>query len=173
MNYVRITAQGRSHLCKMADIEEADEWSAHFHATHHVAQKPQSRMPSNWEGTCMTQEELATVLPDKFVRDQSISAALLCLEEALNLHFSEEELAFEQRKWCGVSLRASTNDHVNRRKPRQDMLADNLPESSLQPVPLHNGATMLRNNEAYAGMMEKGSNKPEIQMFGPNTLPFT
>ena len=34
--------------------------------------------------------------------------------------------------------------------PLQDILADDLPESSLQLVSLHDGATMLGNNEAYA-----------------------
>ena len=30
---------------------------------------------------------------------------------------------------------------------------------------------MLRNNEAYAGMMQKGSDEPEIEILSPNTLP--
>jgi hypothetical protein len=64
------------------------------------------------------------------------------------------------------------DNYINGRKPPQDSLADNLTESSLQPIPLHNGATMLRNNEAYAGMMEKGSNESEIQMLSSNSLSF-
>ena len=32
---------------------------------------------------------------------------------------------------------------------------------------------MLGNDEAYAGMMQKGSNDSELEMLGPNPLPFT
>ena len=31
---------------------------------------------------------------------------------------------------------------------------------------------MLGNDEAYAGMMQKGSDDPEIEVLGPDTLPF-
>jgi hypothetical protein len=94
-----------------------------------------------------------------------------CSREALDLHSSGEELALERRKWCRVGFGPSANDHVDGRDPLQDVLADDLPESSLQLVALHNGATMLRNNEAYAGMMQKGSDEPEIEILSPNTLP--
>jgi hypothetical protein len=32
---------------------------------------------------------------------------------------------------------------------------------------------MLRNDEAYAGMMQKGSDNSELEMLEPNSLPFT
>jgi hypothetical protein len=32
---------------------------------------------------------------------------------------------------------------------------------------------MLRNDEAYAGMMQKGSDDSELDMLKPNSLPFT
>jgi hypothetical protein len=79
----------------MADIEVIDGLSAHHHATRRIAQEPLWRRPSNWEGTCMMQGELATVLPDKHVPEQPVAAALLCLGETLDLHFSGEELALE------------------------------------------------------------------------------
>jgi hypothetical protein len=37
----------------------------------------------------------AKVLPDNRAPGESVFAALLCLEEALNLHFSRAELALE------------------------------------------------------------------------------
>jgi hypothetical protein len=43
----------------------------------------------------MTQGGSATVLLDKHVPEQSVSAALPCLGETPDLHFSEEELALE------------------------------------------------------------------------------
>jgi hypothetical protein len=32
---------------------------------------------------------------------------------------------------------------------------------------------MLRYDEAYAGMMQKGSEDPKLEMLGPDALPFT
>jgi hypothetical protein len=32
---------------------------------------------------------------------------------------------------------------------------------------------MLRDNEAYAGVLKKGSDYSELEMLGPNSLPFT
>jgi hypothetical protein len=52
-------------------------------------------------------------------------------------------------------------------------LADDFPESSLQLITLHNGATMLWNDEAYAGMMQKGSDDPEVERLGSDALPLT
>lgn len=43
----------------------------------------------------MMQGELATVLPDKHVPEEPVSAALLCPGESPNLHFPGEELALE------------------------------------------------------------------------------
>lgn len=53
------------------------------------------------------------------------------------------------------------------------MLANYLPDSSLQPISFHYRTTILRNDEAYAGMMQKGSDYSELEMLGPNSLPFT
>jgi hypothetical protein len=55
-----------------------------------------------------------------------------------------------------------TNDHVHGRNPLQDTQTDYLPESSLQPISFHYGATILGNDEAYARVMQKGSNDPEL-----------
>jgi uncharacterized protein (DUF1501 family) len=97
----------------------------------------------------------------------------MCLEEALDLHSSGEELALEWRECGRISLGPSANDHVDGRDPLQDILADDLPESSLQLITLHNGATMLGNDEAYAGMMKKGSDELEVEMLSSDALPFT
>lgn len=79
----------------MADIAVADGSPAHCLATHRVAREPRWRTQSNLEGTCMMQGELATVLPDKHVPEEPVSAALLCPGESPNLHFPGEELALE------------------------------------------------------------------------------
>jgi hypothetical protein len=78
-----------------------------------------------------------------------------------------------QRRECGrIGFGPSANDHVDGRNPLQDILADDLPESSLQLITLHDGATMLGYDEAYAWMMQKGSDDPEVEMLSSNALPF-
>ena len=97
----------------------------------------------------------------------------MCLQEALDLRSFGDELALEGRECCRIGFGPSANDHVDGGDPLQNILADNLPESSLQLIALHNGAAMLGNDEAYAGMMQKGSDNSEVERLGPNALPFT
>ena len=102
----------------------------------------------------------------------SVPTASRSLEEALYLHFPFKELTLQGREGGRISFGPSANDHVDGRNPLQDVRADDLPESSLQLVTLHNGASMLGNDEAYAWMMEKGSDDPELEMLSTNSLPF-
>ncbi len=82
------------------------------------------------------------------------------------------KFSFKQGKRGLVRVWLSANDHIHRRDPLQHIQADNLPESSLQPIPLYNRAPMLRNNEAYSWMMKKGSDYTELEMLSPDSLPF-
>jgi hypothetical protein len=119
-------------------------------------------MPNSWEETCTTKAGEARESPDTSVREISVSATLQCTEEAFDLRFSGEKLTLEYSEGGGIRFGPSTNDHVHGRDPLQDILADDLPESSLQLISLHNRATMLGNDEAYAGMAEKGSDDSEV-----------
>lgn len=99
--------------------------------------------------------------------------ALVRLEETFGALSSSDEFALEGGEGGRIGFGPSANDHVDGIDPLQDVQADDLTESSLQLVTLHNGATMLRYDEAYAGMMQKGSDNSELEMFEPNSLPFT
>jgi hypothetical protein len=103
---------------------------------------------------------------------RSRRTALLRLKKARGAFCSGNEFALEWGECGWVGFGPSANDHINGINPLQDVQADDLPESSLQPISLHNRATMLRNDEAYAGMMQKGSDYPELEMLEPNPLPF-
>jgi hypothetical protein len=119
-------------------------------------------MPNSWEETCTTKAGEARESPDTYVREISVSAALQRTEETFDLRFSEKKLTLEYSEGGGIRFGPSTNDHVHGRDPLQDILADDLPESSLQLISLHNRATMLGNDEAYAGMAEKGSDDSKV-----------
>jgi hypothetical protein len=119
-------------------------------------------MPNSWEETCTMKAGEARESPDKYVREIPVSAALQRTEETFYLSFSEKKLTLEYGKCGGIRFGPSTNDYVHGGDPLQDILADDFPESSLQLISLHDRATMLGNDEAYARMTEKGSDDSEI-----------
>lgn len=84
---------------------------------------------------------------------------------------SRSELSLEHGERGYICVWLGANDHINGRNPLQYVQADKFPKSSFQAIPLHDGASMLRNNKAYAGMMQKGSDHPELEMLSPNPLP--
>jgi hypothetical protein len=53
------------------------------------------------------------------------------------------------------------------------MSTTDLSQPSLEPVATDARASVLRNDEAYAGVMQKGSDHPELEMPGSDALPFT
>jgi hypothetical protein len=128
-------------------------------------------MPNSWGGTCRMRAGEARVPPDKHARGRSRSVASLCCEETFDLLLAQKKLVLECGKCGRIGFGPSANDHVDERHPLQDILADDFPESSLQPISLHNRVTMFGNNEAYAAMMEKGSDDPEVQMLSSDSLP--
>ena len=56
---------------------------------------------------------------------------------------------------------------------RENITAQDLPKSPFQAVPLHNRMPVLRNDDAYPWMTQKGSEDPNLEVFGSSSLPFT
>jgi hypothetical protein len=73
-----------------------------------------------------------------------------------------------------VGLRAGTNDHVHAqsRNTGKNLAPYNFAKASLQTVAFHDGVPVLRNNDADSWMMQKGSEDPNLEMFGSSSLPF-
>lgn len=100
-------------------------------------------------------------------------SALCRWKEILDTIPSRTELSLERGKRGSICVWLSANDHVDGRDPLQHTQADNLAKSSLEPIPLDDGASVLGNDEAYARVMQKGSDHSELQMLSPNSLPLT
>jgi hypothetical protein len=118
-------------------------------------------------------EGKVTRLLDSPAPRRSEANASRCLEEPFGAFSSGLKLALEGCKGSRIGFWPSANDEVDGRDPLQDVQADDFPESSLQLIPLHDRVAMLGNDEAYAGMMQKGSDDSELEKLGPNSLPFT
>lgn len=119
------------------------------------------------------QEEQETERSDNPAQATSGATSSLCLEESLDAFPTGEKLALEGSEGGRIGFGPSPNDYIDGRNPLQDVQADDLPESSLQLITLYDGATMLGNDEAYAGMMQKGSDDSELEILEPNPLPFS
>ena len=117
-------------------------------------------------------EEQETERSDNPAQATPGATASQCLKESLGTFSSRQQLALEGIEGGRIGFGPSANDHVDGRNPLQDVQADDLPESTLQLITLHDGATMLGNDEAYAGMMAKGSDNSELEVLEPNPLPF-
>lgn len=56
---------------------------------------------------------------------------------------------------------------------REDLAPHNFPKSSLEAIALHDGPVVLRNDDANPWMTQKGSEDPNLEVFGSSSLPFT
>jgi hypothetical protein len=65
------------------------------------------------------------------------------------------------------------NHDVERRSAWKQQQSAQLAKPSFQPIPVDRGSAVLRNDEADAGMVEtrKGSDSPNVEMFGSESLP--
>jgi hypothetical protein len=74
-----------------------------------------------------------------------------------------------------VGPRARANHKVDTSlgKQRKNIAPCDFPKTSLQAIPLHNGMPVLRDNDADPWMTQKGSEDPNLEVFGSSSLPFT
>jgi len=75
-----------------------------------------------------------------------------------------------------VGLVPRANRYVERRlapKGGQQLQADEFAEPSLETVAIHGGVLMARHHDSDTRRSERGSEDPDIEMHGPNSLPLS
>ena len=73
------------------------------------------------------------------------------------------------RPWTGPDNEIRTQV----RQEREDLASHQLPQATLQAVALHDRMPVLRNDDANPWMTQKGSEDPNLEVFGSSSLPFT
>jgi len=68
-----------------------------------------------------------------------------------------------------------THDEIRTqlRKEWKDLAPHQLPQAAFQAIAFHDGMPMLRNDDANPWMTQKGSEDPNLEVFGSSSLPFT
>jgi hypothetical protein len=74
-------------------------------------------------------------------------------------------------QWNAIGFTPSSNDDVHRRDVPDQVATDRFTQMALEPVSLHVGVSVFRNDEPNTGMMQKGSDSPELEMLGQDALP--
>ena len=71
---------------------------------------------------------------------------------------------------CG---RPGMDDDIQSRRIRKNVLSRELPQATLQSISIDGRSPMLRNDESDSRMrkIRKGSNHPNVEMFGSESLP--
>ena len=78
------------------------------------------------------------------------------------------------REWCVIRPRSRADDEVDPvlEEEWKDITARDFPKAPLQAIALHDGMPVLRDDDTDPGMMQKGSEEPNFEMFGSSSLPF-
>lgn len=74
--------------------------------------------------------------------------------------------------WRLVCFAPSPHYDVDVGKCREELLPNDLPQAPFDGVPLDAVAAVLGHDEADPWMMQKGSDDPELEVLGPDALPF-
>ena len=73
-----------------------------------------------------------------------------------------------------IGSRSGAYDDISSqcRNERENLAPEDFPKSSFQAVALHDRTPVLRNNDTNPGMTQKGSEEPNLEVFGSSSLPF-
>lgn len=70
-----------------------------------------------------------------------------------------------------VRGRPGANHNVERRKKRKDYLPEDLAQASFDSIPIYGVATILGNNDSDSRATKKGSEEPNLEIRGSESLP--
>ena len=84
------------------------------------------------------------------------------------------QLSTQRVKRGRIGTWPGTHDKISSQvwNQRENITPHDFPKPSLQAIPLHNGTPVLRNNDTDPRMTQKGSEEPNLEMFGSSSLPF-
>jgi hypothetical protein len=91
-----------------------------------------------------------------------------------NLLDSSLQFGTKHLERCLVGPRSGTDDEIGSqgRHDWQDFHPYDLPKTPLEAITLHDRTAMLRHDDADSWMTQKGSEDPNLEMFGSSSLPF-
>jgi hypothetical protein len=84
------------------------------------------------------------------------------------------ELCSKQIERYLVRARSGAYNEVSRQigNERENITPYDFPESSLQAIALHDGTSVLRNDDTDPWVTQKGSEDPNLEVLGSRSLPF-
>jgi len=77
---------------------------------------------------------------------------------------------------CGVGFSACANRDVDRRltgERREQLRANELAKTTLETIAIHGGVVVAWDDDADARMNERGSEDPDVEVPGPDSLPLS
>lgn len=88
---------------------------------------------------------------------------------------SHLQLGTQHVEFSGIGTGTGSDDEIRTelRQERENLASDQLPQAALQAIALHDRMPMLRNDDANPWMTQKGSEDPNLEVFGSSSLPFT
>ena len=105
------------------------------------------------------------------VRRGSSASRNLRTNDSLDSHC---QLRSKQIERYVVSAWSGTDDEVGRQagNERENVAPHDFPESPLQAIALHDRTSVLWNDDADPWVTQKGSENPNLEVFGSSSLPF-
>ena len=149
---------------------------ATFPEGHRDAPAPRSRTPSNLDSSDMPPAAGARARSDTPAPTRrAVSASRCGAGQSACARNARCQLRAQGHEGGVVRPRCRSNDDVTRRCGQQgkDLEADDFAKASLEAIAFHDRVTVFRNDDADPWITPKGSEKPNLEVFGSSSLPFT
>lgn len=151
-----------------------DRWRATFPEGHRDAPGPRSHKPSSLDSSDKRPAAGARAASGTPSPARSALSALrgrrMQADESRNTAEQFSPKGFERDT---IGTRRCSNDDVSRnRHERKDLEPNDLAEPALEAVSFHDRVPVLRNDDANPRITQKGSEKPNLEVFGSSSLPF-
>jgi hypothetical protein len=116
-------------------------------------------------------EAAARYRPDTHEQKRSRCRASRCVPGTLNATAHANALLAKFRDAGNICRRQRAHDHIDIRKSREHIESYDLAEPPFHPVAIDCGMRIPRHYDTCPGMMQKGSDVPNLEMRGSDSLP--